>query len=206
MTIINGYCTLLEIKSGDRLNIPTLTTTFDANLEGIIEAISRAIDYQCARFFWKDATDTTAYFTPFDATYILIGDYVSITTLSVDSGDRSYVDWTVDTDYELWPYNALLEQEQRPYMRIDVVRPSGRYSFMPNVPKNVKIVGKRGWPAVPKMVKEACLLWSMRAYKRYSTPLGVSAMTALGQMDVKVPPPDPDVIAMLTPYVLQYIG
>jgi len=136
----------------------------------------------------------------------LIGDYVSITTLSVDSGNRSYVAWTVDTDFELWPYNALLEQEQKPYMRIDVIPPTGRYHFLPDVSKNVKIVGKRGWPAVPKAIKEACLIWSMRAYKRYATPLGVSAMTALGEMSVKVPPPDPDVAHLLGPYKLNWIG
>jgi hypothetical protein len=204
MTITNGYCTLAEIKEQERLNITA--TTFDTALEGVIEGISRAIDYHCSRFFWKDTNDTTAYFTPANSNYLLIGDYVSITTLSVDNGNRSYVAWTVDTDYELWPYNALLEQEQRPYQRIDLIPYSARYRFLPDVPKNVKVVGKRGWPAVPKSIKEACLIWSMRSYKRYSTPLGVSAMTPLGEMQSKVPPPDPDVMFLLSPYVLSYIG
>jgi hypothetical protein len=204
MTIANGYCTLAELKEPARLGITA--STYDTAIEGAIEAISRAIDYQCSRFFWKDTNDTTAYFTPRSSDCVLIGDYVSITTLSVDSGNRSYVDWTADIDYELWPYNALLEAEQKPYMRIDVIRPSGRYNFLPNVPKNAKVIGKRGWPAVPKAIHEACLIWSMRAYKRYATPLGVSAMTALGEMSTKVPPPDPDVLFLLSPYVLQYIG
>jgi len=204
MTLTNAYCTLAELKEAERLNISV--TTYDTALEGAIEAVSRAIDYQCARFFWKDTNDTTAYFTPVSSDYVLIGDYVSITTLSVDSGNRSYVDWVADTDYELWPYNALLEAEQKPYMRIDIVRPTGRYGFLPNTPKNVKVVGKRGWPAVPKAIKEACIIWSMRMYKRYATPLGVSAMTAHGEMSTKVPPPDPDVLFLLSPYVLSYIG
>jgi|SRR3990172_1891690 len=204
MTITNGYCTLAEIKEAERLNITV--TTYDTALEGVIEAVSRAIDYQCSRFFWKDTNDTTAYFTPRDSSYLLIGDYVSITTLAVDSGNRSYTTWTVDTDYELWPYNALLGPEQRPYMRIDIIPPTGRYKFLPDVSKNVKIIGKRGWPAVPKAIKEACLIWSLRTYKRYATPLGVSAMTVLGEMQSKVPPPDTDVMFLLSPYVLQWIG
>ena len=192
------------MKEAERLNISV--TTYDTAIEGVIEAVSRAIDNQCARFFWKDTNDTTAYYTPKCSDYVLIGDYVSITTLSVDSGNRSYTAWTADTDYELWPYNALLEQEQRPYQRIDIIPSSGRYKFLPDTPKNVKIVGKRGWPATPKAIKEACLIWSMRTYKRYATPLGVSAMTALGEMQSKVPPPDPDVMFLLSPYVLSYFG
>lgn len=204
MTITNGYCTLAELKEQERLNISVVT--FDTALEGVIEAVSRAIDYQCARYFWKDASDTTRYFTPLDAEYILTGDLVSVTSLAVDnSGDRSYTTWTVDTDYELWPYNALLEQEQRPYLRVDVA-PQGGKRFYAGISKGVKIIGKFGWPAVPKPVKEACLIWSMRTYKRYATPLGVSAMTALGELQTKVPPPDPDVMFLLSPYVLQYIG
>src|SRR5215211_5481930 len=123
MTITNGYITLAEIKEVERLNIQN--TTYDTALEGLIEGISRAIDYHCSRFFWKDTNDTTAYFTPRDSNSILIGDYVSITTLSVDNANRSYTAWTVDTDYELWPYNALPEAEQRPYQRIDVIPPTG---------------------------------------------------------------------------------
>jgi hypothetical protein len=204
MTITNGYCTLAELKEAERLNITV--TTYDTALEGVIEAVSRAIDNECSRVFWKDTNDTTRYFVASNENYIYIGDFVSITTLSTDNfGDRTYTAWTVDTDYDLWPYNALLESEQKPYMRIDLSPRSGK-RFYKGITKGVKVVGKWGWPAVPKAIKEACLLWSMRAYKRYSTPLGVSAMSALGEMSVKVPPPDPDVLHMLSPYKLNWIG
>lgn len=201
MTITNGYCTLAEVKEQERLNIAV--TTFDTAIEKAIEAVSRAIDNECSRFFFVEGSDSTAYYTARSDKYILIGDYVSITTLSTDNnGDRSYTDW-VAGDYDLWPYNAALDS--RPYNRIDI-SPVGTKRFYSNVAKGVKIIGKRGWPSVPQPIHEACILWLMRAYKRYATPLGVSATTALGQLEVKVPPPDPDITHLLSPYKLNWFG
>lgn len=195
------YCTVAEVKEQERLNISV--TTFDTAISGAIEAISRAIDNETGRFFYVDSVDATRYFTAAFADRIYIGDFVSITTLSTDQGSRSYQAWTVDTDFDLWPYNAALED--KPYARIEQVI-TGRYRFPVDLGKGVKVVGKWGWPAVPKPIHEACILWFMRAYKRYATPLGVSAMTALGELSVKVPPPDPDVAALLNPYRLNWIG
>ena len=198
MSITNGYTTVAEIKSTDRLDIAV--TTYDTSFEGVIEAISRAIDSRCARFFWKDTSDVTRYFTADAYGRISIGDYVSITSLATDYGDRTYsTAWTVDTDYDLWPYNA--SQDNEPYRRIET-SPFSSLAFPLGTRKGVKVIGKRGWPAVPKPIKEACLIWSMRTYQRYKTPLGVSATTALGTMDVKVPPPDPDVMMLIAPYML----
>lgn len=202
MTITNGYCTLAELKEPERLNFTA--STYDTAIEGAIEAVSRAIDNTCARFFWKDTNDGVYYFTAREETHLLIGDFASITSLEVDgSGSRSYSVWTVNTDFDLWPYNA--SSDGKPYMMIETTPNTGK-SFGVGISKGVKITGKRGWPAVPKPIKEACILWSVRTYKRYATPLGVSAMTALGEMSVKVPPPDPDVAHLLSPFVLQYIG
>lgn len=202
MTITNGYITLAEAKAAERLNISS--TSYDTSLEQAVEAVSRAIDNECGRFFYVESSDSTAYYTPMSEKYVDIRDYSAVTTVSTDdSGDRTYNTWTVDSDYDLWPYNAALDS--KPYMRIDIA-PRGNKHFYPFIPKGVKVVGKRGWPAVPRPIHEACILWLMRAYKRYSTPLGVSAATALGEMSVKVPPPDPDVQAMLSPYKLLPFG
>lgn len=202
MTITNGYATLSELKEAERLNISV--TTYDTAIEGVIEAVSRAIDLECSRFFWTDTNDVTRYFTPKDDESVLVGDWASITTLSTDnSGDRVYTAWTVDTEYQLWPYDA--NSDGKPYMMVEVA-PQGGKRFYAGISKGLKIVGKRGWPAVPKPIKEACIIWSMRTYKRYATPLGVSASTALGEMSVKVPPPDPDVAHLLGPYKLNWIG
>jgi len=200
--IENGlYCSVAEVKEVERLNITA--TTYDNAIQGAIDAVSRAIDNECGRYFFKDIDDVTRYFTAKATDYIYVGDFISITTLSTDQGSRSYTAWTVDTDYDLWPYNAALEG--KPYMRIELA-PNHRYSFPVDYGKGVKVVGKWGWPTVPKPIHEASILWFMRAYKRYATPLGVSAMSALGEMSVKVPPPDPDVQVLLSPYKLLQFG
>lgn len=203
MTITNGYCELAEIKEKERLDLPT--KEFDTALEGCITAVSRSIDLQCGgRFFWKDTNDGTYYFNAFDERSILIGDFASITSVSIDiSGSRTYTDLTLSTHYDLWPYNAVADG--RPYQGVEIAPVSGRY-FPVGINKGVKIVGKRGWPAVPANIKEACILWSMRMYKRYSTVLGISGMSALGETNVKVPPPDPDVMLLLSEYILSHIG
>lgn len=201
MTITNGYCTLVEIKNPSRLNITD--TDHDTDLEGVIEAVSREIDLHCGRQFWTDTSDVTRYITPRETDKLLIGDWASITTLSVDDGSGTYTTWTEDTDFNLWPYDA--DSDGKPFMMIETAN-KGRYAFVPGVRKGAKLIGKRGWPAVPKPIKEACILWTMRTYKRYATPLGISAMSALGQQTVKVPPPDTDVMLLLSSYTILQFG
>lgn len=201
LTIINGYATLAQLKAVDRLNISTTDTASDASLGGIITAVSRAIDLQCSRYFYKSTADETRYFSARETDRIRVGDIVSITALYTDTlaGDRTYPYTWATTDYDLSPYDAAVLSEPQPYNWIEV-SPLGQYLFPVGVAKGVKITGVFGWSAVPSAITEACLLWSERFFKRYKTPLGVSAMTALGEMNMKVPPPDPDVFMLLNNY------
>lgn len=201
MTITNGYATLSQIKNADRLNISTSDTASDTTLEGIITAVSRSIDRECSRYFYKSTAHEVRYFTPRETNRAFIGDVVSVTALYTDnlSGDRTYPYTWSSTDYDLFPYNAAATSEQEPYRFIDVA-PRGQYLFPRNLAKGIKLDAVFGWNSVPAAVTEACLLWSERWFKRYKTPLGVSAMTALGEMQVKAPPPDPDVMDLLQNY------
>jgi hypothetical protein len=200
MTITNGYATLIQIKATDRLNITD--TISDTPLEQTITSVSRAIDKYCSRYFYKTSTGSTdtRYFTPAEADRVFVGDFVSITALYTDTqtGDRTYPYTWATTDYDLFPYNAGSLSEQEPYQFIEKA-PRGLYQF-PCVAKGVKLTAVFGWPAVPAAITEACLLWSMRMFERYKTPLGVSGTNALGSMTMKIPPPDPDVREMLKNY------
>lgn len=201
MTITNGYATLLQIKAADRLNIPDAVS--DTPLENTITSVSREIDKYCGRYFYKTSTGSTdtRYFTAVESERIRIGDFVSVTALYTDSlaGDRSYPYTWASTDYDVFPYSAGTLSEPEPYQWLDIT-PRGQYQFPVDLPKGVKLTAVYGWPAVPAAITEACLLWSMRMFNRYKTPLGVSAMSALGQMTVKVPPPDKDVCQFLDNY------
>lgn len=55
MTVVNGYCTLDELKA--RLDISTTDTADDTKLEVIIQAASRAIDAKTGRRFYATTAD-----------------------------------------------------------------------------------------------------------------------------------------------------
>ncbi len=200
-TITNGYCTLADFKTKPVLSDYANDNSRDQFLCDIITAVSRAIDNETSRYFYQSAAHEVRYFTARDEHRILIGDYVSITALYTDnlSGDRTYPYTWATTDYDMWPYDAATFSEAEPYRYIDIT-PRGLYQFPKNVAKGVKVDAIFGWPVVPQSIQKACLLWSERVFKRYQTPLGISAMTALGQQTVKVPPPDPDVQMLYANY------
>ena len=53
--------------------------------------------------------------------------------------------------------------------------------------------------AVPDAVKQACIILSMRQFKRYDSPLGVAGFGDIGVM--RVGRVDPDVAALLEPFM-----
>ncbi len=201
--IVNGYCTLADLRSAPALNFDSGYTTDDILLCNIITAVSREIDKQTGRYFYKSAAHEVRYFTARDSFHLFTGDVVSVTALSTDtlSGDRTYPFTWSATDYDLTPYDAGTLSEAEPYRWIDCA-PQGIFQFPRNIAKGVKLDAVFGWPAVPELINMACLLWSERTYKRLSTPLGTSSMSSLGVVTVKVPPPDPDIEMMLNNYRL----
>ena len=199
--ITNGYCTLADLRSAPALNFEATYTTDDQLLCDIITATSRAIDKQTGRYFYKSVAHEVKYFTAKNTYRLFTDDLVSLTALYTDnlSGDRTYPYTWQATDYDLWPYDADTLSEPEPFRYIDITQ-RGQFHFPSCVPKGVKIDAVFGWPAVPALISKACLLWCERNYKRLSTPLGSASMSALGTVTVKVPPPDPDVEAMLNNY------
>jgi len=195
MTITNGYTTLAKLKSQSGLDLTA--TDQDAILEEVIEAVSRAIDNYCARRFYL--TSENQYYTPQDGTTLYINDIGSTSSLSVftdEDGDGTFeVTWNA-SDYNLAPYNASLNNE--PYNMIET-SVNGSYSF-PLSRRSTKIFAFFGYTA-PKPIAAACLLWSERLFKRYAAPLGTASMSALGEIRLTVNQFDPDVQAMLAPYV-----
>ena len=202
-TPVNGYCTLADLRSEPALNFETSNTANDQMLCDIITAVSREIDKQTGRYFYKSSASEERYFTAVNSYRLFVGDVVSVTNLYTDnlSGDRTYPFTWSTTDFDLWPYDADSTSEPEPFRYIDTT-PRGIYQFPLKVAKGVKLNAVFGWPNVPALIAKACLLWSERTYKRLSTPLGTSSMSSLGVVSVKVPPPDPDVAMMINNYAV----
>ena len=197
MSITNGYIDLKIYKL--RFDIPTTDHEDDPVLERVIEATSRAIDNITGRRFY--AAEETRYYTAIKTTEVEVDDLLSVTTLKTDEdGDRTYEYTWATTDYDLMPYNAVLKGW--PYNRIEIsVFPD---YYFPLIRKGIEIAGSFGFSsATPADIVEGCLLGAHRFMKRTSTPLGVSASAALGEMRLVVSQlrGDPDIMGLLSSYI-----
>ncbi|MBT7070743.1 MAG: hypothetical protein HN975_07635 [Anaerolineae bacterium] len=194
MAITNGYITLAEFKN--ELNITSNTN--DSWHEDIIEAASRLIDNHTGRRFY--ATTETRYYSP-DQSYLLqVDDLLTVTTLKTDDSTRAYATTWETTDYDLHPLNA--GADGRPYTEIGTTV-NGDYVF-PHYIKGVELAGSFGFCTLvnaPPDVKAACMMLSLRVFKRYDTPLGVTG-GSVGTQAIRIPSVinDPDIVALLTPY------
>jgi len=198
MAITNGYATLKTYKlyffDGD-----TTDHEDDPVLEKKIETVSRAIDDITQKRFY--ATTETRYYTAESATKCRVDNLLSVTTLKTDeNADRTYEYTWATTDYDLMPYNALLNAE--PYQWIETA-PLTNYYF-PAARKGVEIAGSFGYSSTtPPKIEEACLLTAHRYMKRIGTPLGVSASSELGEKQVISAhiKADPDIMLLLVTYI-----
>lgn len=188
---------LTDEATGDAITIQkVIDKTNDVVLEVAIEAASRWIDHRTGQFFY-DSTGATYYYTPEDHKILFTDPIQSVTTLKTDEdGDRTYETTWSTGDYDLYPLNA--SNHSRPYSWIEI-NPEGDETFPLNA-KSTQIVGDFGWSAVPKPIKEACLMLTSRVLKRDSAPLGVAGTAAGGELR-QIMVEDPDVIRLIQPYV-----
>jgi len=199
MPITNGYATLAEVKAA--LRIPVADTVDDDLLEIAIESASRQIDGFCERVFY-DVGSETRYYSADSASLCFIDDLQSISSLTTSSDGETWdTTWTA-TDYSLEPLNGLAGGLASPYTRIRAI---GDYLFPtyanPDIhtsDPSVRVVGTWGYAEIPSAVRQATILYSMRQFKRYDSPLGIAGFGDIGAM--RVGRIDPDVEAMLSPF------
>lgn len=192
---IKIYASVPELKS--RLGISSTDTDDDEKLSGVLNAISRAIDWRCNRRFYTTTADETRYFTAEYGDRLDPGDLLSITTLKTDDDeDGTYeVTWTEDTDYYLLPLNAALDE--KPYTKIVVSPLTTDAAFPVDLLKGVQIVGTWGyWTSVPENIREATLLAAERLFKRKDAIFGITGSPELGMLR-RIVTLDPDVQLLL---------
>ena len=195
--ITDGYATLADVKAALRIT----DTVDDSLLEISIEAASREIDGFCERVFTQSTA--TRIYRPTDAFTVDVDDLQTVTTLKTDTDGDGVFDTTWGAaDYQLNPLNGIAGGITTPYTMLKAV---GSYLFPIYEPRNVnsqeasvQIAGVWGWPSVPTAVKQACIILSMRQFKRYDSPTGVMGFGDLGVM--RVGRVDPDVEKLLMPF------
>jgi hypothetical protein len=200
MAISNGYVTLAEVKAAARIT----DSVDDALLETSIEASSRLIDGYTERRFYTGGTETR-YYSASHHYWVDVDDLAgtAITLETSSDLDGIYDETWLTTDYQLEPGNSRASGLDWPVTRLRAV---GDNLFPIGAEFGVKVTGVFGFgTAVPTAVKQACLIMSLRQFKRYDSALGVAGFG--GDMGViRVGRVDPDIDALLRPYRRTVVG
>lgn len=196
MTIVNGYCTLQDVKSALRLT----DNVDDGLLEKAIESASRRIDGYCGRFFYKTAS-TAINIYPINEYLLRMPEDLanSTVTIKIDTAANGTYATTLtqDVDYILEPTDASLRGY--PYVHARMVGGATFPLFtIPSFP-TCQVTGFWGWDSVPADVSQACVLLAMRQFARLNAALGV---VGFADMALQVRAVDPDVRDLLNQYVV----
>jgi hypothetical protein len=198
MAISNGYATLDDVKAAARV-----TDNFDDGLfEVAIESASRDIDAYCERVFYNAGSLTRVYI-PTDIYRLETDDLVSVTTIKSDTnGDGGFNETWAATDYQLEPLNGIAGGIATPYTRIravgDLLWPVYEPRDINAGQASVEVTGVFGFASIPIAIKQATIIASLRAYKRYESPTGVLGFSDVGV--VRIGRTDPDVQRLIDPY------
>jgi hypothetical protein len=194
----------LKLSLAGRAAGSTTTLAMDTARDELVAldlaAASRAIDDHCGRYFYADTAASARRFSVYGRTRrdrsgrcrLLIDDVASSTGLIVETGDGTT--WTAITDYRTEPLNAIAGR--RP---ITALARAGTWGG-----DEVRVTAVWGWPAVPDAVVKATLIQAARLYRRKDSPEGVVGSAEWGT--IRVSRVDPDVQALLAPYVIPGIG
>lgn len=203
MSITNGYATLADVKSALRI----YDSNDDSTLERVIESASRRIDQHCNRRFFVDTVASARRYAVKTPMFVQLDDIATTTDLLVEidtTGNGSWKALTEWQDFQLEPLNAL--SQGQPVNTIRAIQtatfPTSAPSFWPTpfaMTALMRVTAKWGWPSVPATVTEACILMSLRQFKRFDSPLGVAGFGELGAISVRRV--DPDIEDMLDNFV-----
>ena len=179
-------------------------TADDTTIDQIIAAVTLWINRYCGRAF--DIANPTPgqgtelrTFTAASSDIVYIDDAIEIVTIDTDDGTRTYATEMDADTYEGYPYNAVTAGGV--YTQINAFY-GGAF---PTTPRAIRVEARYGWAAVPAPVVRACIIQTMRLYKRKDAPFGVVGSTSaeMGQLMV-IPKLDPDVKFLLDAYKKQW--
>lgn len=192
MAIVNGYCSLAEVKSSARIT----DNVDDSMLELAVESASRLIDSYTQRYFYNAGT-ATRLFAPQDSYVTEIDDLITLTTLQTSDGETFDTTWQAK-DYQLEPLNGVVDGlTGYPATRIRAI---DDFIFTHLTGEaTVRVIGIWGWSAVPTAVKQATVIQAARIFKRNDSPLGIAGFGEMGAVRVGTQL-DPDVKQLIEPY------
>lgn len=202
MSLYTDYCDLDDLKAHLRIT----DTADDAALALAITAASRAVDVFANRPFGLTGSAVARLYTwqgervdgrlalPIDDLMTTVG---LVVTVDPD-GDGTYdVTLTLNTDFDLYPYNAIADGV--PFTHV-VLRPTAAAVF-PCQARGVSITGNWGWTTVPSAVEVATLIQAARFFVRRDSAYGIAGSPTDGSEKRLLNRVDPDVENALRAYV-----
>lgn len=189
------YSTLALLKKST--NRAATDTSADDLLAQALESGARSIEEYCdGRVFYLADTATARTFPTrrrlcLAEGYRLAVDDIGHATITAEVGDGTT--WVELTDVETYPENALAKGKAITALVSQTDWSQHRLA---------RITTRWGWPTTPSAVSQANLLQSSRLYRRKDSPEGVAGSSEWGL--VRVPNLDPDVKALLAPFVNQF--
>jgi hypothetical protein len=172
------YLTLEEFKKTRNLNGLSFA---DPDAVVALEAASRGLEDAYGALWTLSAPATTRYYTRLTDREALLGDVISITSLSFDYGigdigPGTYSTPLQTTDYRLLPITSGLAGaggNGEPYQSFHLARGGGLY-YIPSGVDAIKIVGQFGYETVPSGVKACVGLIAQRLLMRArEAPFGI---------------------------------
>lgn len=189
-----GTLSLLRQRATNR---GATDTSADTLLAQALESASRAVEEYCDGRVFYLADSATARTFPTRRRicaaegYRLPVDDIGHAAITAEVGDGTT--WTELTDVETYPENALAKGKAI----TGLVSQTDWANY-----RLARITARWGWPGEPSAVVEATQLQANRLYKRPGSPEGVAGSAEWGL--VRIPNLDPDVKALLAPFVNQF--
>lgn len=190
------YATLAQLK--------TMMGATDSDRDSLfadkLSAACRSIDDTTGRRFYLDPAPSARVINPTrrlvqdeDGWHLLVPDIGDVDGLVVEVGRPGA--WTdVTSRIEAEPTDAIAEQNAvTSLLMVGGVWPVGGG-------KRVRITARWGWPIVKPQISEASLLLGARLVKRKDSPEGVLGSSEWGV--IRLSRTDPDVYALIQPYIL----
>lgn len=202
MAFLDPYATRTELKS--YLRIDAAQDDYDDDLDDVLDSATREINNHCSRQFNRDdvitstGTQTRVYAVRY-SWLAEIDDIHTLTDLEIEtdtSGDGTYETTWEAADYQLEPLNGIRDGNTGwPYFKIRAI---GSKTFpVLGHQASLRVTGHFGWSAVPKDVKQACLMLSAETFKMREAPFGVAGWSEFGAIRVR---DIPKVAKLLYPY------
>lgn len=194
MTVVNGYCTVADVRSQMSDADAKLDQTM---IERAISASSRAVDRYCGRRFWQDTDPVARLYAADDPCEAEVDDISTKTGLLVETDQSGLNIWSAldPADYHLEPLNADAEAEAFAWWQIIIDRGTG---FPPSRRPLLRVTARWGWSAIPDQVAEATIIKATSLFRRKDAPFGVAGFGDFGV--VRLGRYDPDVMDLLRPY------